>query len=164
MFLDAGFLTSRISAYYFTHEWILSNSVPQVWEGEATSEQNQMAKAFLNSGRQCSVSETLWLRPPSSSQAHRVSRPVRPHRPGHYRKVRKATACTASWPHWPVIHSIHEIITFLDFFTAIPNPLRESSPLLIFALFTLLKWLSSKRKKPTIFRRRVWKMGRLTAG
>lgn len=59
MFLNAGVLTSRVSAYYFTCKWILSNSVEQARETEGTSEQNQMAKGFLSSGGQCGVSETL---------------------------------------------------------------------------------------------------------
>lgn len=52
-------------------------------------------------------------------------------------KVREPTAAhAATSPCSPGILSTHEISAFLDSSTAIPNPLQETSPLLIFAFFT----------------------------
>lgn len=136
MFLDDSFLTSRKSAYYFTHEWIPSNSVPVVWEEEATSHQHQTVKAFLISGRQCSVSETLF------DYSH----------PASLRLTTQPRAPQGS-PRGQclVVHSIYKIRTFLDLFTAIPNPLYEIFLLLIFACFTLPKWLSSKGENKGLY-------------
>lgn len=122
MFLDTGFPTSRASVNHVMYEWILSNSVPPVMEGEATRAKPN-SQEFSNGSRLCG--ETLWLQAPCSSQAHCVSWLVWPQGPGHCSKGQDG--CTATWLHWLFIHNIHEMILFLHVFTAVTNSLSYLS-------------------------------------
>lgn len=154
MFLDTGFPTSRASANHFMYERVLSNSVPPVLEGEATRAKPN-SQEFLNGSRLCGETLTKGTLFFSGSLCELTGLATRA----------RALQQRPRWLHSNLTAlAVYPQYSWNDSISSCFYCSYKFSQLFIFALFTLLKWLPSKRVRTTLFFwRRVWKTSSPTA-